>query len=135
MITCLGFDPGRDKCGVAVMNGDRLLFHAIIPSEDIASKLPQLCADYDVQQVVMGNQTTAKQWFERLRQFLPPQIPLTLVDERNSTAEARERYWQLYPPKGLGRLVPLGLRTPPRPVDDIVAIVLIERHLAAIASA
>jgi RNase H-fold protein (predicted Holliday junction resolvase) len=83
----------------------------------------------------MGNQTTAKQWFERLRQFLPPQMPLSLVDERNSTAEARERYWQLYPPKGLGRLVPLGLRTPPRPVDDIVAIVLIERHLAAIASA
>ncbi|MEB3160255.1 MAG: pre-16S rRNA-processing nuclease YqgF [Synechocystis sp.] len=132
MITCLGFDPGRDKCGVAVMNGDRLLYHAVIASEDVASRLPQLCTDYDVQQVVMGNQTTAKQWFDRLQGYLPPQMPLRLVDERNSTAEARERYWQLYPPKGLGRLVPLGLRTPPRPVDDIVAIVLIERYLATI---
>ena len=83
----------------------------------------------------MGNQTTAQQWYERLRQYLPAQIPLTFVNERNSTAEARERYWQLYPPQGLGRLVPLGLRTPPRPVDDIVAIVLIERHWATIKSA
>jgi len=132
MITCLGFDPGRDKCGVAVMNGDRLLYHAIIPADAVESKLPQLCSEYQVQQVVMGNQTTAKQWFDRLRQFLPAQMPLILVDERNSTAEAKERYWQLYPPQGLGRLVPLGLRTPPRPVDDIVAIVLIERHWATV---
>lgn len=133
-MTCLGFDPGRDKCGVAVMQGDHLLYHAVILSEDVKSKLPQLCADYDVQQVVMGNQTTSKQWYESLHEYLPAHIPLTLVNERNSTAEARERYWQLYPPQGLGRLVPLGLRTPPRAVDDIVAIVLIERHLAAIAS-
>ena len=135
MITCLGFDPGRDKCGVAVMNGDQILYHAVIASEEVERKLPQLCADYDVQQVVMGNQTTAKQWYKRLREYLPAQMPLTFVNERNSTAEARERYWQLYPPQGLGRLVPLGLRTPPRPVDDIVAIVLIERHWATIKSA
>ncbi|MGA1623951.1 MAG: pre-16S rRNA-processing nuclease YqgF [Synechocystis sp.] len=130
MNICLGFDPGRDKCGVAVMTGEQIVYHAVIPSEDVASKLPQLCSEYQVQQVVMGDQTTAKQWFERLRHCLPPEMPLILVNERNSTAEARERYWQLYPPQGLGRLIPLGLRTPPRPVDDIVAIVLIERYLA-----
>jgi RNase H-fold protein (predicted Holliday junction resolvase) len=117
---------------VAVMTGDRLLYHGVMASEDVESKLPQLCRDYDVQQVVMGNQTTAKQWFERLRQLLPPEIPLDLVNERNSTAEAKERYWQLYPPQGLQRLIPLGLRTPPRPVDDIVAIVLIERYQASL---
>ncbi|MEY2984623.1 MAG: hypothetical protein RLZZ568_1240, partial [Cyanobacteriota bacterium] len=86
-------------------------------------------------QLVMGNQTTSRQWQERLRACMPPQIPLTLVNETNSTVEARQRYWQLYPPQGLGRLVPLGLRTPPRPVDDIVAIILIERYWDSIQSA
>lgn len=130
MITCLGFDPGRDKCGVAVIRGDRPLFHAVIPAQSVEQHLPQLCETYQVQQVVMGNQTTAKEWHDRLRQCIPADLPIALVDERYSTVEARERYWQLYPPKGLGRLIPLGLRTPPRPVDDIVAIVLIERYLA-----
>ncbi|HBB34174.1 MAG TPA: resolvase, partial [Cyanobacteria bacterium UBA9273] len=41
----------------------------------------------------------------------------------------RDRYWQMYPPKGLQRLIPKGMRQPPRPVDDIVAILLIERYL------
>jgi hypothetical protein len=35
----------------------------------------------------------------------------------------------MYPPKGLTRLIPKSLRVPPRPVDDIVAILLIERYL------
>ena len=30
----LGFDPGRDKCGVAVMNAERsVVYHQVIESE------------------------------------------------------------------------------------------------------
>jgi hypothetical protein len=36
----------------------------------------------------------------------------------------------MYPPRGLQRLIPQGLRIPARPIDDIVAILLIERYLA-----
>ncbi|QUS60399.1 pre-16S rRNA-processing nuclease YqgF [Synechocystis sp. PCC 7339] len=126
----LGFDPGRDKCGVAVMTGDRqILYHETIAAQEVSQRLPVLCEQYQVGQVVMGNQTTAKQWQKELQSYLPPAMALALVNEKNSTVEARQRYWQMYPPQGLGRLVPLGLRTPPRPVDDIVAILLIERYL------
>ncbi len=52
-----------------------------------------------------------------------------MVDERYSTLEARDRYWKMYPPKGLYHLIPQSLRPIPRPVDDIVAILLIERYL------
>ena len=51
------------------------------------------------------------------------------IDERYSTLEARDRYWQMYPPRGLAKLLPQGIRTLPRPIDDIVAILLIERYL------
>jgi hypothetical protein len=54
------------------------------------------------------------------------------VDERYSSLQARDRYWQLFPPRGLVRLLPIGLREPPRPVDDIVAILLVERYLDAL---
>ncbi len=39
-------------------------------------------------------------------------MAIALVNERNSTAEAKERYWLMYPPQGLTKLIPAGLRTP-----------------------
>lgn len=126
----LGFDPGRDKCGVAIMECDlQIHFHQVFTSETVLAEIPKLCEQFPVEQVVMGNQTTSKQWKEKLESILSTQITVAMVDERNSSVEARDRYWQMYPPKGLTRLIPQGLRVPPRPVDDIVAILLIERFL------
>jgi len=73
------------------------------------------------------DQTTAVRWKQQLNRELAP-LSIIMVDERYSSLEARDRYWQMYP-RGLFRLLPRGLRQPPRPVDDIVAILLIERYL------
>ncbi|WP_024545572.1 Holliday junction resolvase RuvX [Picosynechococcus sp. NKBG15041c] len=133
MTVYLGFDPGRDKCGVAVMDDQGQLFtHAVIPAAAAIATVSQWCNTYNVSQVVMGNQTTAQQWQAQLTAALPPQLSVTLVNERNSTLEARDRYWQMYPPNLFQRLIPEGLRLPPRPIDDLVAILLIERHLEMI---
>lgn len=127
----LGFDPGRDKCGVAVLtDGGQSAYHQVIPASQVIEVIPALCRQYAPQYLIMGNQTTAKQWQQTLQRICPPEISLVLVDERNSSVEARSRYWQMYPPRGLQRLLPQGLRVPPRPVDDIVAILLIERFWA-----
>lgn len=123
-----GFDPGRQKCGLAVMALDRqLLYHQVVPAETAIATLESLCQQFPVSLVVMGNQTTAKDWKQKIEQFTLPRI--VMVDERYSTLEARDRYWQMYPPAGLYKLMPKGMRTPPRAIDDIVAILLIERYL------
>lgn len=126
----LGFDPGRDKCGLAVMGKERqLLYHQVVVSQEALSTIQQLCQDYAIETIVMGDQTTAKSWEQKLSRDLSVSVPIILVDERYSTLEARDRYWQMYPPQGLKRLIPQGMRQPPRPIDDIVAILLIERYL------
>ena len=126
----LGFDPGRDKCGLAVMGQEQqLLYHQVVPSQDAIATIQQLCHKYPIEIIVMGNQTTAKTWKQKLSSDLMVSVPIVLVDERYSSLEARDRYWQMYPPKGLQRLIPQGMREPPRPIDDIVAILLIERYL------
>ncbi|MEM8637381.1 MAG: pre-16S rRNA-processing nuclease YqgF [Cyanobacteria bacterium P01_G01_bin.54] len=128
----LGFDPGCDKCGIAVMDyPDVLLYHAVVETAGVENTIHQLLNTYEPDQIVLGDQTYSQQWRERLQQQCPAQLPIALVDERNSTLEARDRYWQMYPPQRLMRLVPPGLRVPPRPVDDIVAILLIERYCAS----
>ena len=126
----LGFDPGKDKCGIAVMGRDKkVCYHQVVPSESAISTIQSLCKQFPIELLVMGDQTTSKSWKQKLTQSLSPSIKIVQVDERYSTLEARERYWQMYPATGLSRLIPEGMRTPPRPVDDIVAIVLIERYV------
>ena len=126
----LGFDPGKDKCGIAVMGRDqKVCYHQVVPSESALSTIQSLCEQFAIELLVLGDQTTSKSWKQKLMQSLSPEIEIIRVDERFSSLEAKDRYWEMYPPTGLARLIPQSMRTPPRPVDDIVAIVLIERYL------
>ena len=130
----LGFDPGRDKCGLAVIGLDRqLYYHQVVQASNAIATIKSLCQKFPISLLVMGDQTTAKHWKQQLHQELPEPLNIVLVDERYSSLEARDRYWQMNPPKGVYRLLPRGIRQPPRPVDDIVAILLIERYLNRLA--
>ncbi|MGJ5673435.1 MAG: Holliday junction resolvase RuvX [Nostochopsis sp.] len=127
----LGFDPGKDKCGLAVMGLDRKLhYHQVVSSGEAIASIETLRQRFPISLMVMGDQTTAKRWKQQLQQELSEQLNIILVDERYTSLEARDRYWQMFPPKGITKLLPQGMRTPPRPIDDIVAILLIERYLS-----
>ncbi|MBW4523187.1 MAG: pre-16S rRNA-processing nuclease YqgF [Scytolyngbya sp. HA4215-MV1] len=126
----LGFDPGKNKCGLAVMGVDRKLhYHQVVDATLAIATIASLRQQFPISLVIMGDQTTAKSWKQKLNTELPDPLRIVLVDERYSTLQARDRYWQMYPPKGLGALIPKALRQISRPIDDIVAILLIERYL------
>ncbi len=125
----LGFDPGRQKCGLAVMGLDRIVrYRAVVAVAEVLGAIATLQAQYPLSLVVMGDQTGAADWQTRL-QTLATCPRIVLVDERYTSLEARDRYWQLHPPQGWRRLLPQGLRTPPVPIDDVVAMLLVERYL------
>ncbi|MEO0853070.1 MAG: Holliday junction resolvase RuvX [Cyanobacteria bacterium J06648_11] len=128
----IGFDPGRDKCGLAILDrSSKVHFLEISTSDRALARIQELVAalsEANSIRLVMGDRTTSKQWAKQLRQALPD-LELCTVDEHNSSQEARKRYWDFFPPKGVTRLIPLGLREPPRPIDDIAAVILVERYL------
>jgi RNase H-fold protein (predicted Holliday junction resolvase) len=125
----LGFDPGKDKCGVAIVDQTgTALYHQVLSSATLLEQLPALCLQWQVSEVVMGDRTTARQWQQKLTAALPTTL-IFLVDEHYSTLAARDLYWEMYPPQGLQRLIPQGMRLPPRPIDDLVAIILVRRYL------
>ncbi len=126
----LGFDPGRRKCGLAVLGVDRtLLYHQVVEAEAAIDTIQTLRRQFPISLLIMGDQTTAKDWKEKLGQSFTDPLRIIMVDERHSSLEARDRYWQMYPAQGLRSLIPQSFRTIPRPIDDIVAILLIERYL------
>ena len=126
----LGFDPGRRKCGLAVIGVDRTLrYHQVVEAESAIDTIQSLRRQFPISLLVMGDQTTAKDWKQKLSHDLSDPLRIIMVDERHSSLEARDRYWQMYPAQGLIRLIPQSFRTISRPIDDIVAILLIERYL------
>jgi RNase H-fold protein (predicted Holliday junction resolvase) len=125
----LGFDPGKDKCGVAIVDDQgQPHYHEVIPTAAVVEQMKILAAQWPVAQLVIGDRTTSKQWQAKLQTELP-QLTIAPVNEHNSTLEARELYWEMYPAQGLQKIIPLGMRLPPRPIDDLVAILLVRRYL------
>jgi len=59
--TILGLDPGRDKCGVAVMRDKQeVIYHQVIDSASAIAIIGQLSQQYDLDLIVMGDGTTSK---------------------------------------------------------------------------
>jgi len=122
-------DPGRAKCGLAFSPDGRSLQALWIGSPALV--VPQLQAWHaraPLQGVVVGGGTGSDGWPERLQRQLPG-VVVWLRPEHGTTLLARERYWQLWPPRGWRRWLPAGLRLPPGPLDDLAALVLLEAHL------
>jgi RNase H-fold protein (predicted Holliday junction resolvase) len=126
----LAVDPGRDKCGIAVVDPDgAALAQEVIPAPALARRAVELTRKYDIGVIVVGDRTGADAALEALESALPD-VETAAVDEHRSTEEARRLYFRENPRRGWRRLVPVALQTPPRPDDDYVAVVLARRYLA-----
>ena len=136
----LGIDPGRDKSGVALVDDSGMIFAVhVLRTKDLSDGLKKFLYERlqasnfwalrkVLHAVVIGNGTNSEVHKKIVAQTLSG-IPLYEVDERNSTEEARALYWELFPPKGWRRLVPLGLQVPPEPLDGYAAVIQVRRFL------
>lgn len=135
-----GIDPGRFKIGIAFADGEKLLYSAIIPkvNESVIcaalengewhllddwrreGRLANL-AGRSVEKIYLGNGTSSSELGKKLERLC-----VEVTDERGTTLKGRKLYWKLHPPRGLWRLVPTSLRTPPRDIDDLAAFCIIK---------
>lgn len=124
----LGIDPGRSKVGVAVVRNDGQVLHrAVLTIEDFGKELQPLCLRFRPRCIVVGGGTGFRA-LEALLRTLSADVPVHVVNEAHTSEQARRRYLRENPPRGWRRLIPSWLRTPERPYDDIVAIILAERY-------
>jgi len=125
----LAVDPGRDKCGIAVVSpAGEALTQEVVSAETLAARARELAGQYHIGAVVVGDRTGANAALEALQAALP-QVETAAINEHRSTEEARRLYFREHPPRGWRRLLPTTLQTPPRPYDDYVALVLARRYL------
>lgn len=127
----LAVDPGRDKCGVAVLAGDKTVaYQRVIETARLEQVIAELVAKYNAIELVIGNGTTSTAAQARIAAACPA-VHLHVVDEYRTTDMARVAYWAANPPRGLRRLLPTTMQVPPVPVDDYVAVILATRFIEA----
>ncbi len=124
----VGIDPGKSKCGLAVIyvDGERKSID-VIPTVALEERIDQELRDGPIAAFCVGHATSsaavidicARRW---------PDIPRRVVDETNTTLLARQLYYEDHPPKGLWKLVPRGLLVPDEPIDGYAALLIIDRY-------
>lgn len=120
----VGIDPGRN-IGIAFVNAEEKLIYRNIITLDELRTLP-IPAGVTV---VVGNGTGTDAVQGVLRERA---LTFAVVDEEGTTLEARGLYFQDHPPKGLLRLLPQGMRLPPRGVDDYAAYAIALHYLRSV---
>ncbi len=127
----LAIDPGRQKCGLAIVERHAVLERAVIPTGRLAETLAAWTARHALDRILLGDRTGAKDLRRQLATLFP-QIPVVLVAEEGTTLQARRRYFQDHPPRGWRRFIPQSVQLPPDPYDDYVAVLLAERYFATV---
>jgi RNase H-fold protein (predicted Holliday junction resolvase) len=131
----LGIDPGRQKTGLALIDAaGSIVWRRIAPTPELGPVLVELLETWPVSRVALGHSTGSEAAAALIQAVLAKRdsdAVLEIVNERDSTLEARSLYFEAYPPRGLSRLVPQSLQCPPVPIDDFAAAILARRAQAA----
>lgn len=122
----IAIDPGRDKCGVAILMQDGSFEQEVIDTDALCRWVSDAWANVPDAHIIIGNGTGSRAAYARIKAECGAE-PL-FVEEYKTTEEARKRYWLENPPQGWRRLIPSSMQVPPVPVDGYVAVILAERY-------
>ena len=124
----IAIDPGTKKCGYAVVDSNLSVFQReVVSIEKIAKNIEDSLNIYKINKIILGNGTNYKNIEKRLKNNFP-KLKIILIEEEFSTLEARKKYFEANPPRGIFKLIPLSLRVPPCHYDDFVAVLLAEKY-------
>ena len=133
----LAIDPGRAKCGLAVVRGPihpgdapACLERQVVATERLTIAVGEILKRRpEIERLLLGNATHSATLRRALAETFPS-IPLELVEEHGTSARARVRFVQENPAPGWRRLLPQGLRSPEAPYDDYAALLLAEDYFS-----
>ncbi len=124
----IAIDPGTKKCGYAVVDSNlSVLQREVTQTDKIVNNIEDSFKVYKINKIILGDGTNYKQIEKKLKNYFP-RLKIILIEEDFSTLEARKKYFEAHPPRGISKLIPLSLRVPPCHYDDFVAVLLAEKY-------
>ena len=127
MARVITIDPGKSKCGLVLAEiSEQKVYKAIIlKSELLENYLRNLITVEDIEQIILGNGTTSREVREKLHFF---KKEIITFEEKNTTYRAKERYFELFPIRGLKFLMPREIFILNKNLDAISALIILEDY-------
>ena len=127
MAKLISIDPGKSKCGLVLAGKiEKKVYEAIIlKSELIEDYVRNLNTFEDISQIIIGNGTTSKKVREKLDFF---KKEIIIFEEKNTTYRAKERYFELFPIRGMQFLIPKEIFLLNKNLDAISALIILEDY-------
>ncbi len=128
MTRYISIDPGKCKCGLifADFKSKKVIKAIVIESRYLVENIKSLIEKDKKIKVIIGNGTTSSHHVKSLS-FL--ENNLTIVEEKNTTYRSRQRYFEIYPIKGIKRFLPRDIFLQNINLDAISALVILEDYL------
>ena len=128
MSRVIAIDPGLSKCGVILADiEEKIVYEAVVIKSDLLLKYVQkkYLSEKNVQ-LLIGNGTSSKNYIKYLSQFGPE---LIIAEEKNSTYRAKQRYFEIFPLKGLQFFLPREIFILNKNLDALAALIILEDYL------
>lgn len=123
----LAVDPGKKKCGIAIVDNKlHLIEGEITENKKLIHKIGRYLEKHNISHVVVGSGTNSGEIKKSINEKFPG-ITIIEISEKNTTMQARKRYFDYYPPLGFLRIFPRSFLIPPCPYDDFAALIIAER--------
>ena len=128
MTKYISIDPGKCKCGLiyADFKSKRVLKAIVIESRYLVQNIKIFMRKDKNIKVLIGNGTTSNHHVKSLS-FLEDN--LTIVEEKNTTYRSRQRYFEIFPIRGIKRFLPRDIFLRNINLDAISALVILEDYL------
>ncbi|MBO8216584.1 hypothetical protein [Prochlorococcus marinus] len=127
MSKIISIDPGKFKCGLvlAEINNKKVYKAIILKSAFLEDYVRNLNTVENISKIIIGNGTTSKEIREKLN-FLKKEI--ISFEEKDTTYRAKERYFKLFPIRGMKFLIPREFFIINKNLDAISALIILEDY-------
>ena len=129
----LSVDPGRDKCGLAVLDsGGNIIFKSVCARNEVVNQIESMVENFKPELIALGDGTGSKEIKKEIGERTD--IEILSIPEKNTTLEARELAWKNEAPCGIWCLIPKLFWPTPPDCDAWAAVVIGKKALAIIDS-
>ena len=127
MSKVLCIDPGKSKCGLILANirEKKVCKAEVIETKYFIKYVKKIYQNEQNLQLLIGNGTSSQNFINDLRQFVPD---LLVVEEKNSTYRAKQRYFEIFPPAGLKVFLPREIFILNKNLDALAALIIMEDY-------
>ena len=125
MSRVISIDPGKSKCGFTIVDmEEKKVYEALVIQSSLLLNYVRREFKKDKRiKILIGDGTGSKNFVKSLNKISTDVI---IAAEKNSTYRAKERYFDIFPLKGIKSILPRELFIINKNLDALAALIILE---------